>query len=304
MITLTHVKKRFGTHTAVQDVSLVIKPGEIIGLLGPNGAGKTTTIRMMAGVLPPSGGTIVINNKNFISHEQQLKAKIGYLPENNPLYEDMTVEEHLKFWGELKGLSGKDLKEAIVFAVEKTGISDVFYRFISELSKGYRQRVGLAQAILTKPEILLLDEPTEGLDPNQRREIQDLLNELKQDRTVIVSSHVLGEISKLANRIIIISNGEVVGNDTPQNLTKQHDARQVVEIEVEGKGILSELKKIKEVAEVEKLDSKIFRVVSKNKADIRPVLFKLAVKNDWLLLGMKQIERQLDDVFSELTRGN
>jgi ABC-2 type transport system ATP-binding protein len=302
MISLQKLHKKFGPQTAVEEVSLKISPGEIVGLLGPNGAGKTTTIRMMAGVLPPTSGSVKIDKLNFVDHEHALKSRIGYLPENNPLYEELTVEEHLRFWGSLKGLSKAALEEAIEFAVVKTGISEVYYRFIGELSKGYRQRVGLAQAILAKPDILLLDEPTEGLDPNQRREIQSLLNELKTGRTLVISSHVLGEISKLASRIVIINKGRVVGDASPQKLTQRTDKRQMVEIELEGKGIKAALMKVKDVEEVEKVSTKIYRLTASGKADIRPLLFKLAEQQKWTMLGMKQVERQLDDVFSELTR--
>jgi ABC-2 type transport system ATP-binding protein len=304
MITLTHVKKVFDGHTAVADISLTVKPGEIVGLLGPNGAGKTTTIRMMAGVLPPSGGTIRINNKTFVDHEYELKSKIGYLPENNPLYDDLTVEEHLMFWGKMKGLSGSTLKDAIGFAVLNTGIGDVFYRLIGELSKGYRQRVGLSQAILSRPEILLLDEPTEGLDPNQRREIQQLLGELKKDRTVIVSSHVLSEISKLASRIVIIHQGLVVGDNTPKNLTKRTDKKQVIELELKGKSLLTQLKKLKGVNKVMKVSGDTYSIEADGKSDLRPNIFKLANQQKWTLLSVRQIDRQLEDVFTELTGEN
>lgn len=303
MINLSHVKKVFGENPAVEDISLAIKPGEIVGLLGPNGAGKTTTIRMMAGVLPPTSGKIEINNKNFIEAETELKRLIGYLPENNPLYDELTVEEHLLFWGRLKGLTGEALTKAVVYAVESTGIAEVFYRLIGELSKGYRQRTGLAQAILGQPDILLLDEPTEGLDPNQRQEIQELLLGLKKNHTVIVSSHVLAEISRLANRVVIIHKGKVVGDDSVKNLTKRKDKKQVVEVELEGAGVLAALKKVKEVEEVTEVGKNTYQMVSASKTDLRGEIFKLATKKKWSLLSMKKVERQLEEVFSELTRG-
>lgn len=303
MIRLKNVIKSFNGQRAVNGINIDIKPGEIVGLLGPNGAGKTTTIRMIAGVLPVSEGMIEIDSKNYIDHEFEIKEEIGYLPENNPLYDDLTVEEHLKFWGKLKGLDGKLLNEAIKYAVEKTGISSVFYRPISELSKGYRQRVGLAQAILKKPKFLLLDEPTEGLDPNQRKEIQILLAELKKDRTVIVSSHVLGEISKLASRIIIINKGKVVGDDSPQKMMQTTEKTKTIEVEIEGKNLQQELKKIDGVKEVTKNGKNIFNLISDSKVDIRPKIFKLSEKQGWTLLSMREIERELDDVFAELTNG-
>lgn len=303
MIVLNQVTKKFGNIEAVKQINLKIKPGEIIGLLGPNGAGKTTTLRMLAGVLPPSSGTIRINDKKFLDSASTLKSKIGYLPENNPLYEELTVEEHLLFWSQMKGIVSKSKQlEAINFATHSTGIESVYYRFIGDLSKGYRQRVGLAQAILTKPDILILDEPTEGLDPNQRKEIQKLLFDLKQSRTVIVSSHVLGEIAKLASRIIIINNGSVVGDDTPTNLVKQKSNTQEIEVELIGTKIADTLKKIKSVTQVKKLETNRFLITSGQDIDIRQAIFDLAVARKWKLLEIQVKKRQLEDVFAELTQ--
>lgn len=301
MITLSKVVKRFGTNTAVDGISLSIKPGEIVGLLGPNGAGKTTTLRMLAGVLPPTKGSITIDGKRFDEAEYQLKRRIGYLPEDNPLYDELTVEEHLKFWAQMKQIPKTEMAEAMEFAIEHTGIGEVYYRIIGELSKGYRQRVGVAQAILTRPDILLLDEPTEGLDPNQRRDIQTLLNQLKKGRTVIVSSHVLGEITKIANRILIINRGQVVGDDTPANLVKSKGTKQAVMVEVKGSGVAAGLKQLKAVTEVAEVADNTYRVMGKGVTDLRPEIFKLAVKKGWTLLTLRAVERQLEDVFQELT---
>jgi ABC-2 type transport system ATP-binding protein len=301
MITLTNVTKRFGESQAVDGISIKINPGEIVGLLGPNGAGKTTTLRMIAGVLPPSSGKLKFDGKNYFEHEYAIRKRIGYLPENNPLYEEMTVEEHLQFFADLKGIT-EGLVEKIEYAVNKTGIDTVYYRPISELSKGYQQRVGLAQAILAQPEILLLDEPTEGLDPNQRRDIQRLLGELKEGRTVIVSSHVLGEISKLANRIVIINQGKIVGDDSPKQLVTRNTDLNRLEVEIVGKGVAKGLKTLKGVVEVNKGgEAHMYELVVNVKKDIREAVFDLAVKHKWKLLMMVKRERQLEDVFSELT---
>ena len=194
MIELKKVVKRFDQVTALDGLSFTVKKGEIVGLLGPNGAGKTTTLRVLAGVLPISQGKILVNRQPLDKVIRQLKEKIGYLPENNPLYEEMTVEEYLYFWAEIKGLDREAQSRAINLVINQTGIGEVYYRLIGNLSKGYRQRVGLSQAILTRPEILLLDEPTEGLDPNQRQQIRKLIKQLGKNRTVIVSSHVLSEM--------------------------------------------------------------------------------------------------------------
>ena len=301
MITLDNVTKMYGASSVVESVTLAIKPGEIVGLLGPNGAGKTTTIRMIAGVLPPSKGSISVNGLTHIENSMELKSQIGYLPEDNPLYEDLTVEEHLYFWGRMKGLSPAQLPEAIQFALESTDITDVYYRFIGELSKGYRQRVGLAQAIMNKPSILLLDEPTEGLDPNQRRDIQALLAKLRKDRTVIVSSHVLGEISHLADRIIIIHKGMVVGDDSPQNLVSVNKKSIELMTEIKGSGVAKGLKEIPGVSKVVKEGTNHYRITAKKTGDIRETVFSHCVKHKWVLLEMRPLERQLEDVFSELT---
>ncbi len=303
MIKLINVGKNFGQTQAVRSVSLDIKPGEIVGLLGPNGAGKTTTLRMIAGVLPPSRGSVTIDGKSYEENESELKQRIGYLPENNPLYEELSVEEHLQFWGKLKGLEGEILKDAIDFAIDSTGISEVYYRIIGELSKGFRQRVGLAQAILAQPDILLLDEPTEGLDPNQRRDIQKLLSNLKSKRTVIVSSHVLSEISKLAARVVIIAHGEVVGDDSPENLVKTKPGAQTVLVELKGKGVAEKIRKLKGVDGIETQGAHTYIVSGRMKDDLREVLYKTAVKEKWTLLTLKPIARQLEDVFAELTEG-
>lgn len=302
MITLSNISKNFGTTKAVKDISLTIKEGEIVGFLGPNGAGKTTTMRIMAGVLPVSSGSVAIDGQKFTSAEAELKGKIGYLPENNPLFEEMTVEEHLQFWGELKGLTASKLKDAINFSVESTSIQDVYYKVIRTLSKGYRQRVGLAQAILARPEILLLDEPTEGLDPNQRQDIQKLLNDLKKSRTVIISSHVLTEISKIANRLVIIHHGKVVADDTPKALTSKAGKEQKITIEVTGTKIAQELKKLSNVTKVTKVDTDTYEVIHSGKKDIRADIFNLAVKQKWTLLSTKTDEQNLEDIFSALTK--
>jgi ABC-2 type transport system ATP-binding protein len=301
MITLRNVQKKYNGLTVVDGVSLTIKPGEIVGLLGPNGAGKTTTIKMLAGVLPPSDGAVRIDKKNFIDHAADLKPRIGYLPENNPLYDDLTVEEHLQFWAAMKALEGEEKEEAIRFAVEKTGIGEVYFRLIGELSKGYRQRVGLAQAILSKPDILLLDEPTEGLDPNQRKDIQRLLSELGKERTVIVSSHVLGEISTLASRIVIIHKGTVVGDDSLDHLLASSSGSQVIRVEIQGKGVKAELNSLPKVKTVTVEDKNTYLVTAEDETDLRKPIYELAVKQSWTLLTLQKLDRKLEDVFSELT---
>jgi len=300
MIALENISKKFNSKIVVDNISIKIKKGEIVGLLGPNGAGKTTTIRMITGVLPPTKGNIKIDGID-LEAEPALKKRIGFLPENNPLYDEMTVEENLNFWSAIKGISKNKKKEAIEFVVENCGIAEVFYRPINELSKGYRQRVGFSQAILTKPDILILDEPTEGLDPNQRQDISNLIRQLGKDRTVIISSHVLGELSKIANRMVIIHKGRVVADDTPDNLKKFGKGSLTVEIEVKGKRVMSFIKKIDGVIKVIKQRKNYYIIEVDKRYDVREKLYKLSVENGWTLLTLFSKERAIEDVFSELT---
>ena len=303
MIEFKNITKKFVSLKAVDDLCFTIKPGEIIGLLGPNGAGKTTALRMLAGVLPPSQGEIFINRLALSKNEMALKKLIGYLPENNPLYQELTVEEFLKFWLDIKKVPLKLRQQSLNFVVERVGIKGVFYRPISELSKGYRQRVGLAQAILTKPKILILDEPTEGLDPNHRLEIKKLIRELGKKRTVIISSHVLAEINEIANRLIILNKGKIVADASPHELQQLKGGNQIIELEIKGQGILSQLKKLKGVIKATNKEKNYFILETDNKNDVRPLIFNLCKKKSWQLLTMFKKEVKLEDVFSQLITG-
>jgi ABC-2 type transport system ATP-binding protein len=282
VISATNLTKKFNGRTVVDNINLNIKTGEIVGLLGPNGAGKTTTLRMIAGVLPPTDGTVEPADKNLI----------GFLPENNPLYDDMTVEEFLRFWLKIKNQDDSHLS----FVVSHCGIKEVFYQPISELSKGYRQRVGLSQALLAQPEILLLDEPTEGLDPNQRAGIADLIVLLAKKRTVMISSHVLSELAKIATRLVIINQGKIVADDTPTNLRRGRMSQ--IETEIKGTGVKSALLKLKHVEGVKEKND-IYQIMTGT--DIRKDVFNLAVKQNWTMLSLTQKEQELDEVFRQLT---
>lgn len=303
MIELTQVSKNYDGVPVVKGLTLSIREGEIVGLLGPNGAGKTTTLRMIAGVLPQSSGSVTIDGKTFLNSEQDLKSSIGYLPEGNPLYDELTVEEYLLFWANVKGILKDNLRDSLSFVVENTGLSEVFYRPIGELSKGYRQRVGLSQAILTRPKILVFDEPTEGLDPNQRQDIATLITSLGKKRTVIISSHVLSEIAKICNRLVIIHRGMLVADDTAQNLRRGKGKAQIVEVEIKGNGITSGLKAINGVSSVYKKDDRWYMVEATKGDDIREKIFNTAVAKKWIILSMSQKVRELEDVFSQLTSG-
>ncbi len=301
MIWLRNLGKKFNSTFVVESVNLKISQGEIVGLLGPNGAGKTTTLRMIAGVLPPSQGEIIINNLSLKDHEGELKKLIGFLPENNPLYDEMTTEEYLEYWMRIKNVPEEEKTAAIDFVVESCGISEVFYRTIGELSKGFRQRVGLSQAILTKPSILILDEPTEGLDPNQRQDIASLIQKLGKQRTVIISSHVLPELAKIVNRMIVIHKGKVVADQSPENLRKMGSKTTTIEAEIKGEKVITTLKALSGIKAVKNIKQNLYEIVTNPKEDLREKIFKTAVSKKWIILTLSKKERNIEEVFSQLT---
>lgn len=302
MIRLSALSKKFNGNLAVNKLNLTIKRGEIVGLLGPNGAGKTTTLRMIAGVLPQTSGDIFINNINLKTDEKKLKKLIGYLPENNPLYTDLTVEEYLSFFTKIKGIEDNKVGKAIEFVVKATGINSVYYQPIAQLSKGFKQRAGLSQALLTKPDILILDEPTEGLDPNQRGQIQKLILNLGKKRIVIISSHVLSEVSKICNRIVIIHKGGIVADGKPSQLKNIDGKTSIVETEIEGREVLTTLKEIDGVIKVIKVGNNYYRLEVVKGKDIRKKVFKTAILKQWTLLTLYKKEIGLEEVFSQLTK--
>lgn len=287
MLKVDNITKKFGATTAINDLSFSIDKGEIVGLLGPNGAGKTTCMRVITGFYTPDQGKVIKNDKT----------RIGYLPENNPLYQNLTVEEYLNFVGNLKSID--DLDAAIKEVVKETFIKDVFYKEIATLSKGFRQRVGLAQALLGNPDILILDEPTEGLDPNQREDIRNLIKQIGKEKTVLLSSHVLDEVQKTCERVIIINKGKII-TDSPVKKLEVGQGTSVY-IKVDGKGILTSLKNLKGVSDVEKLDDDAYLVHSKEDKDLRPEITKLVAKNKWELYEIYLKKKSLEEVFKELT---
>ncbi len=307
MIELEKVKKSFGATTAVDDLSLKIGQGQVVGFLGPNGAGKSTTMRMITGFLAPDEGEILINGVSVAEDPATTKAFIGYLPENNPLYEEMLVNEYLAFTARLRGRAGNG--GTLEKVVDKTGIAEVYYRPIGELSKGYRQRVGLAQAILHEPEILILDEPTEGLDPNQRVEIRNLIKEIGRERTVVLSTHVLQEVRSTCNRVIIIDRGRLVAdNDIDTLMTQAEGAKRVI-VELAGDAPAEKLEKLAGVVKVETKESIApgrhrCLLTVEGEAEPRPEIFHLAKTNDWTLWELYQEEVSLEDVFRNLTVGH
>jgi ABC-2 type transport system ATP-binding protein len=305
MISVDNISKYFGDNTAVDNLSFSIKDGEIVGLLGPNGAGKTTTMRIMSGFLSPDEGNVVINDVSVIENPIQAQEMIGYLPENNPLYKDMLVSEFLNFSLDLKKLEGEQRTKALDFAVKAVNIQDVFYRPINELSKGYKQRVGIAAALLHKPKILIMDEPTEGLDPNQRTEIRSLIKKLAKDHTIIISTHVMQEVEAICSRMIVINKGKKAADGSVDDLSRGASNEILIHAEIEGnkvKEALQELKKVKKLNIEKSKGNKVnVELVTDVRYAVQPDLAKLAKDNDWIIWQLKEHKLDLEDVFKQLT---
>ncbi len=306
LLQLDHVSRRFGDVTAVDDVSFSIGRGEVVGFLGPNGAGKSTTMRMITQYLDPDAGAISFDGVPLADAAQGAKRRIGYLPENNPLYPEMLVAEHLEFVARLRELSPAETRRSIDEAVHATGIEPVFHRPIAELSKGYRQRVGLAAAILHRPDLLVLDEPTEGLDPNQRVEIRRLIGDLGKERTVLLSTHVLPEVEQTCSRALIISRGTLAADGPVAELVTRAKGASTVSLEASGDGIAGAVAKVPGVSLAGPATSREGRTqvrLTVKGADPRPALFRLAVERGWTLFELHQEGGSLEDLFRELTAG-
>jgi ABC-2 type transport system ATP-binding protein len=304
-INVKGVTKNFGALTAVDNLSFAVRKGEIAGFLGPNGSGKTTTMRMLTSYYTPDRGSITINGVDTQEDDLQTRASIGYLPENNPLYEDMLVSEYLAFVAELRGLSRSERKNNLDQTVGETGLENVYYRPINQLSKGYHQRVGLAQAILHRPDILVLDEPTEGLDPNQRITIRDLIRHLGGERTVLLSTHVMQEVENTCERVLVLRQGKLVANSPVDELLEHAAELRSVYLEVQGNQVESGLATLESVSAVEALEQennrKRYRISMAGDADPRADIFNLAKKRDWTLWELHEERPKLEDVFHNLT---
>jgi ABC-2 type transport system ATP-binding protein len=307
LVRLHEVAKSFDGVRAVDVVSFSIDRGEIVGFLGPNGAGKTTTMRLITQALQPDAGTIHIDGQPIEADAHAARRRIGYLPETNPLYEDMPVSEFLTYMGRLRGIAEVDLQDRIDPAVEQTGIAEVYYRPIAHLSKGYRQRVGLAQAILAEPDILILDEPTEGLDPNQRVEIRRLITRLGQDHTVLLSTHVMQEVQAVCDRLLIIHRGKIIADGGVNSLLagEGRAIRVTVEIEAQPGDLRTALEELPSVERTHDAgDGGVhprYLVVSREGADPRPEIFELARDRDWTLWEMRKEQENLEQFFRDLT---
>lgn len=308
MIEINHLVKKYGSHVAVNDLSLTVEPGKIYGFLGPNGAGKSTTMNIITGYLGATSGEVKINGYDIFTQPEEAKKCVGYLPEIPPLYMDMTVKEYLYFVAELKKLDKSLRSKYVEEAMETTGITMQKERLIRNLSKGYRQRVGFAQAVLGYPEIIILDEPTVGLDPKQIIEIRDLIKELGKNHTVILSSHILSEISAVCDHIFIISKGKLVASDSTENLMKQMAGAQ--EIELLAKGMeqaatdaMLQIAEVEKCIPLENIEENCFHVniIAKPGTDIREKVYQTCVENGFVILQMNPVSKSLEDVFLELT---
>ena len=306
MIEVTNLTKQYVGRTAVNGLSFRVAPGEVVGFLGPNGAGKSTTMKILAGYMPATSGSAKVNGFDVFHQSIEARRSLGYMPENAPLYLDMRVKEYLHFRGALKGLSGRELRKRAGDVMEACALSDVRRKIIGNLSKGYRQRVALADAIINRPPLLILDEPTNGLDPNQIRHVRDLLLTYKTRQTILLSTHILSEVEQTCDRVLLIHNGQLRADDTPRNLVKKLRVSSDLRLELKGgEDIQEELTKISGVRKVTERNSiegwKRFTVRVEARTDIRTLISEVAMKKSWQIREIHRELPSLEDVFVELT---
>jgi ABC-2 type transport system ATP-binding protein len=312
MITVNGLTKRYAHNTAVDQISFEVPKGQIVGFLGPNGAGKTTTMRMLTCFLTPSGGTASVAGFDILEQPLEVKKRIGYLPETPPVYPEMRVAEYLTFVGRLKGLAGSNLRQRVDYACQRCAIADVRNKLIGKLSKGYRQRVGLAQAIIHNPDVLILDEPTAGLDPKQINETRDLIKSLGGDHTIILSTHILPEVSQTCEKVIIINKGKVVATDSVNNLQNRARSGESVLLEIAGRGgsldPATVQRKLEQVTGVSRVVFKedgqkraIFEVEGKKDSSLRGNLARAVVESGWDLNELRAAAMSLEEIFLQLT---
>ena len=307
MINVSHLTKRYTKNVAVDDVTFNVGRGEIVGFLGPNGAGKTTTMRVLTGYLPPTGGTVRVAGFDVTSHPIEVRRRIGYLPENCPLYPEMRVDEFLRFRGTLKGVSGKRLRMRLDEVKQLCGVTDVGSRIIGQLSKGYRQRVGLAESLIHDPELLILDEPTIGLDPNQIRQVRSLIGDLAKRHTILLSTHILSEVEVTCRRVLIINRGKIVASDTPDNLKGLMEGHAEIVAEIDGPRaavteVLKALPCVLQVAVDGAEPWHKYRLECRRDTDVRPEVFEAVVENGWTLRELRIERSSLEDIFVTLTK--
>ena len=310
MIEVKNVTKKYGKFVAVDDISFTINDGEIVGLLGPNGAGKSTTMNMLTGFIEQTEGDIIVDGYNMLKKPKKAKKEIGYMPEGVPLYSDLTVKEFITYMAEIKNVNKKERKEKIEKIIENTGLKDVQNKLTKNLSRGYKQRVSLAGALVGEPKILILDEPTVGLDPKQITEIRGLIKELGKTHTVILSSHILSEVSQICNKVIIINKGKIVAVDTPENLENKVSNNNATYVTVEDienkmnsmKDKIKEIKAIKLIKENED-GTKDYELQAEKDVDLRKIIFKEFAKENITIFEMKKADTTLEDAFMKLIEG-
>lgn len=306
MILVNSISKNFGKLKAVDELAFEVNEGEIVGLLGPNGAGKSTTMRVMSGFLSPDKGDVVIDNVSVTKSPVEVKKMLGYLPENNPLYKDMLVSDLLDYSAKLKGVNASQKKEMMDFVVNSVNIAEVYYRPIVELSKGFKQRVGIALALLNRPKVLIMDEPTEGLDPNQRAEIRKLIKELSKNHTIIISTHVMQEVEALCTRMVIINAGKKVLDGNVNDLINNVKDERIISVKLEGNDANKKIANLKGVKKIDQKDSKnnMYEAtiyVDKN-VQLQPDISRLARENQWVIWELKEEVQLLEDLFKKLTQ--
>jgi ABC-2 type transport system ATP-binding protein len=307
VIEVQHLTKRYGRVTAVDDVSFRVERGEILGFLGPNGAGKTTTMRILTGYMPATEGNAIVAGFDVFEQPLEAKRRTGYLPETPPLYPDMSVSEYLDFVGKIKGVPSAERRAHVQYVMGRTRITDMAERLCGKLSKGYKQRVGLASALIHNPDVLILDEPTAGLDPKQIIETRELIKELAGDHTIILSTHILPEVAQTCQRVVIINKGHVVAVDTPDNLTARLRGSETMYVQLDAAGAdaaasLMRVAGVTRVVESDRRDGMVgYEVDSESGRDVRRDLARAVVTNGWGLLEMRPLRMSLEDVFLSLT---
>lgn len=310
MIEVKNVTKKYGKTVAVDNISFTINEGEIIGLLGPNGAGKSTTMNMLTGFIEQTEGEIIIDGYNMLKKPKKAKREIGYMPEGVPLYTDLTVKEFVTYMAQIKNVDRKSRKEKVEKIIEQTGLKDVENKLTRNLSRGYKQRVSMAGALVGEPKILILDEPTVGLDPKQITEIRNLIKELGKTHTIIISSHILSEISQICSKVIIINKGRIVAVDTPENLEEKVSNKNCVYVTVEDpenkmKEIKNKIKDIKRLELIEKNEDGTtqYMIESSENIDLRKTIFSELAKENITIFEMKKADTTLEDAFMKLIEG-
>ena len=306
MIEVNNLTHYYGPHPAIQDVSFHVDKGEILGFLGPNGAGKTTTMRIITGFMPPTRGEVSLGGYDVVDDSLDVRRRVGYLPETVPLYTDMTVSGYLRYMGTLRGMPPRSIKRRIADVIDVCRLGDYRKTQIGKLSKGFRQRVGIAQAIIHEPEVLILDEPTIGIDPIQVVETRRLIQDLGKEQTVVLSSHILPEVSMICGRVLIINEGRIVAEDTPSNLAQRFQGMDRLEVEIGGPvaQVLTALRNVKGVAEVNHRrlqERELYDIQLGRGQDLRDEISRAVISNGWSLLSMQVVGMSLEDIFLKLT---